>query len=137
MIVFLDANALIDLIEGAEPFSTSVRAQLQAIDRASPQPVRVAMSLLSRLECRVAPLKAGHQKILAAYDAFFSRPDLILVPLSADVVELATAVRVRYGLRTPDALQAASCLQFGEDATLVTGDRIFQRVSGLRVALVG
>lgn len=137
MIVFLDANALIYLMEGAEPFSTSVRAQLQALDHASPQPVRVAMSLLSRLECRVAPLKAGNQKIPADYDAFFSRPDLILVPLSTDVVELATAVRVRYGLRTPDALQAASCLQLGEDATLLTGDRIFQRVDGLRVTLVG
>jgi len=39
-------------------------------------------------------------------------------------------------LRTPDALQAASCLQLGPDAVMVTGDPGFQRVPALRLALV-
>lgn len=92
------------------------------------------MSLLSRLACRVAPLKAGNQDFLADHDAFINRPDPTLAPLSADVVELATAVGVRYGVHTPDTLQVANCLQFGDGATLVTGDRILQRVGGLPVA---
>lgn len=75
-------------------------------------------------------LKEGNPKILADHDAFFSRSDLILVSRSADAVELATAVRARYGLRTPDALHAASCLQLGDDATPRTGDHVFQRVDG-------
>lgn len=136
MTVFLDANALIYLIEGAEPFAASVRQQLRTLAAAGTQPVRVAMSLLSRLECRVRPLRMEDNRLLADYDAFFARPDLTLVPLSADVVELTTAIRVRHGLRTPDALQAASCLQLGDSAVFLTGDRIFQRVAGLRVALV-
>ena len=51
-------------------------------------------------------------------------------------VELATAIRVRHGLRTPDALQAASCLQLGRDHLLLTGDATFQRVQGLNVSLI-
>jgi predicted nucleic acid-binding protein len=58
------------------------------------------------------------------------------VELDRDVVELATAIRVRHGLRTPDALQAASCLQLGADHLLLTGDASFQRVQGLNVAVL-
>ena len=73
---------------------------------------------------------------LAAFDAFFARPDLLWVELTKDVVELATAVRVRHGLRTPDALQAASCLQLGAGHVLLTADAAFARVAGLNARLL-
>jgi predicted nucleic acid-binding protein len=53
------------------------------------------------------------------------------VELTRDVVELAAAVRVRHGLLTPDALQAACCLQLGREHRMLTGDASFQRVAGL------
>lgn len=56
--------------------------------------------------------------------------------LSAAVVEKATHLRAEHNLRTPDALQAASCLQLGADAVMVSGDAAFQRVPALRLALV-
>jgi predicted nucleic acid-binding protein len=37
---------------------------------------------------------------------------------------------------TPDALQAACCLQLGEGHALLTGDAAFQRVAGLNVVLL-
>ena len=52
------------------------------------------------------------------------------------MVELATAIRVRHGLRTPDALQAASCLQFGAEHMVLTGDGAFARVAALNVRLL-
>jgi hypothetical protein len=41
------------------------------------------------------------------------------------------AVRVAHGLRTPDALQAASCLQPAGEHRFVAGDAGFKKVSGL------
>jgi predicted nucleic acid-binding protein len=41
-----------------------------------------------------------------------------------------------HGIRTPDALQAASCLQLGMDHVFLSGDSTFKRVSGLNVMLV-
>ncbi len=73
---------------------------------------------------------------LAAFDAFFVRPDLIWVELSKDVVELATAICVKHGSRVPDALQAACCLQLGPNHWFFTGDAGFRRVSGLKVKLL-
>jgi len=81
-------------------------------------------------------MKNNDTATLNRYDAFFARPDLIWVELTRDVVELAAAVRVRHGLRTPDALQAACCLQLGGGHVLLAGDAAFRRVTGLNVALL-
>lgn len=94
-----------------------------------------AVSRLTWMECRVGPMKAD-AVTLARFDAFFARPDLSWVEPSREVVELAAAIRVRHGLRTPDALQAASCLQLGAEHPMLTGDASFQRVQGLKVAML-
>lgn len=135
MIAFLDASALIYRIEGVEALAASVTAELARIAKRHPG-VRLAASRLAWLECRVKPMKDNNGVLLAQYDAFFDRPDLIWVELTRDVVELAAAVRARHGLRTPDALQAASCLQLGEAHLMLTGDATFQRVAGLNVGLI-
>jgi predicted nucleic acid-binding protein len=135
VIAFFDAGALIYLLEGREPFADRVRTELAAIERAHAG-VKAAVSRLSWLECRVGPMKTNDAATLARFDAFFARPDLVWVELSREVVELAAAIRARHGLRTPDALQAASCLQLGSQHVLLTGDAAFQRVQGLNVIVL-
>ena len=135
MIAFFDASALIYLIEGSKPFAGRVRNQLATLAKAHPD-MGAAVSRLSWLECRVRPMRNDDAAVLALFDTFFARPDLVWVELDRDVVELATAIRVRHGLRAPDALQAASCLQLGSDHLLLTGDASFQRVQGLKVAVL-
>lgn len=135
MIAFLDSSALIYLTEGAEPFATRVRAQLQSLLDADPK-LRTAISRLAQLECRVGPLRNQDTRTLAVYDAFFVQPDLVIVELDAKVVGLATLIRARHGLTTPDALQAACCLQLGAGHLFVTGDKALRRVSGLDVRIV-
>lgn len=136
MIAFFDANALIYLLEGKPPFVDRVRADLAALEQAHAG-MRAAISRLSWLECRVGPMKANDIATLALFDAFFARPDLAWVELNREVVELAAAIRARHGLRTPDALQAASCLQLGPRHVMLTGDAVFQRVAGLNVKVLG
>lgn len=78
-------------------------------------------------------MKTNDSAALAAYDGFFTRTDLVWVELTKDVVELAAAIRVNSNLRTPDALQAASCLQLGTDRIFLNGDKTCRRVGGLNV----
>jgi len=133
VIAFFDANALIYLIEGREPFAGRVSRQMAAWNSQHPG-IGTALSRLSWLECRVGPMKRNDIARLSEFDAFFSNPDLIWIELDRHVVELAALIRARHGLRTPDALQAASCLQLGPDHVLLTGDAAFKRVHGLNVA---
>jgi len=132
VIAFFDANALIYLIEGCEPFASRVHRQMAALSKQYPD-MGAALSRLSWLECRVGPMKRHDEATLSRFDAFFSRPDLIWIELERHVVELAAAIRARHGLRTPDALQAACCLQLGAEHRLLTADAAFKRVPGLHV----
>ena len=135
MTIFFDTSALIYLIEAAEPFGNRVRVELAQISKKYPR-LGAAVSRLSWLECRVRPARNDEHTVLAAFDSFFARPDLVWVELSKDVVELATAIRVKHGLRTPDALQAASCLQLGAKHIFLTGDTAFKKVAGLNVTVL-
>lgn len=135
MIVFFDASALIYLIEGAEPFGGKVRKTLATLAKKHPE-LGAAVSRLAWLECRVGPMKANDSATLAAFDTFFARPDLVWVEMTREVVELAAVIRVKHGLRTPDALHAASCLQLGPRHIFLTGDAVFKRVAGLNATLL-
>jgi len=48
---------------------------------------------------------------------------------------MAAAMRARYGLRTPDALQAATAI-CSRATLLVSNDRAFRRVEGIRSLLL-
>jgi len=135
VIAFFDASALIYLIEGREPFAGRVRKVLGTFLKKYPG-ARAAVSRLTWLECRVGPMKQYDGATLALYDAFFARQDLKWIELTKDVVELATAIRVKHGLKTPDSLQAASCLQLGGNHMFLSGDVDFKHVGGLNVKVL-
>lgn len=137
MIAFLDASAVIYAVEGTPAWAEALKHQLRQLamaDQASAGGLQLAISRLSWLECRVGPLRRRDALALARFDAFFQHADLQWVELSEAVVERATLLRAEHNLRTPDALQAASCLQLGSGAVMVTGDVGFQRVPALRLA---
>ena len=139
MIAFLDACAVIYAVDGTPGWAMALKQQLRQLagpEQASTGGLQLAISRLSWLECRVGPLRRRDAVALARFDAFFLHPDLMWVELSGSVVEQATLLRAEHNLRTPEALQAASCLQLGPDAVMVTGDAGFQRVPALRLALV-
>jgi predicted nucleic acid-binding protein len=135
VIAFLDASALIYLLEGETTWAGAVQRELQQLAEREPT-LPIALSRLSMLECRVGPQRRGDQESLDRFDAFFAQPELVWVELESRVIELATRLRAHHGLRTPDALQAASCLQLGGAAVMLTGDADFQRVSALQLRLI-
>ena len=133
MRLFLDACALIYRFEGAVKFRTAAM-ELMAQLSAQQTSVELAVSRLSVLECRVKPLREGNAVLLKRYDDFFA--NVRIVELSAAVVDAATLLRARDGLKTPDALQAASAFVASERPVFVTADAGFAKVSGLDVRLI-
>ena len=135
MIAFLDASALIYLVDGEAAWAEAAQVALQQL-ASETSALQIAVSRLSVLECRVGPLRRGDQASLDRFDALFAQPGLLFVELTASVVELATELRAKHGLRTPDALQAACCLTLGSKAVMLSGDNGFQRVPGLVLRLI-
>lgn len=136
MNLFLDACALIYRFEGAAEFrdATARRvAQLTQLSRGKTT-VRLGVSRLSLLECRVKPLREGDGQTLRRYDDFFTEVEII--EIDAPAIDLATRLRALHGLKTPDAIQAASALVWQPDVVFVTGDQAFGKVPGLDVQLI-
>ncbi len=130
--IYLDANVIIRLLEG----DTATRAPLEA--RLLPMRGAGALfvtSRLSRLECRVKPLRENDQQVLALYDAFFSSTEVKLLELTDIVVEKATDLRAILNVRTPDALHLASALLAGA-STFITGDRTLTRCTEISVEVL-
>jgi predicted nucleic acid-binding protein len=135
MTLFLDANVIIYLIEGAREFQTRAADRIASFLKGAPSS-RMAVSRLSWLECRVRPLREKNQKALDAYESFFAEPDLIIIDLTAPVIETATQIRATVGFSTPDALQAACALQIPGTVQVISNDVRFQKISGLTVEAV-
>ena len=108
------------------------------MDRLDRQPGVRLRRLLRQQPLRLmkACIRRRHAVVYRVLQRKLLQVRLIWVELSKDVVELATAIRVKYGSRVPDTLQAACCLQLGPNHLLFTGDPGFRRVVGLKVKLL-
>lgn len=135
MRLFLDACVVIYLVEGNLAFASRVRAAIDGL-RARHPDASVAVSEISRLQCRVRPLREGDMTGVGMFDRFFASAGVEMCPIGQDIIDLATQVRARTGLRTPDALQAATCLALPAPRRFMTADAAFRRVAGLDVVLV-
>jgi predicted nucleic acid-binding protein len=96
-------------------YSTAVRTSvIERVVQACLAPGgMVVTSRLTRLECRVKPLRNRDAVLLAHYDSFFSLAKLGLVEVSADVLEAATQLRADHAFKSPDAIHLASALYVG------------------------
>lgn len=135
MTLFLDANIIIYRVEAVEPFNQQVLAIVQELVALHPN-TGFAVSRLSMMECLVKPLRDQNSADVERYRNFFSSAGLQIVEVSSQVLEAATILRVRHGLRTPDAIQAASAMSIKGPVTFLTGDKQFGKVPGLNVRLV-
>jgi PIN domain nuclease of toxin-antitoxin system len=71
--VYLDSCVVIYLLQGSESLSQAVRDALQPV---GDDPPILCVSDLTRLECRVWPIKQGDGELLAQFDALFSSQDV-------------------------------------------------------------
>jgi predicted nucleic acid-binding protein len=135
MIIFLDANIIIYRVEAVEPFNQQVLVAVNDLVQKYPDG-GFAVSRLSVMECLVKPLREQNSADIDSYRGFFTSTGLQIIEISALVIEKATLLRARHGLRTPDAIQAASAMSIKEPVTFLTGDKQLRKVPGLNVQLV-
>jgi len=111
-LIYLDACVIIDLVEGAPEMQRTLRNAIRNRN--------VVSTELARLESRIGALRRAQAEYLETYRLFFE--SCIMQPLDRVVFDLATDLRVRYGLKTPDAIHLAAA-QVSACAELWTNDR--------------
>jgi predicted nucleic acid-binding protein len=129
--VYLDSCIVIHLLEGGKAVQEAVKRRLRPTQGSPPAP---CISDLTRLECRVRPLREGKAELLAQYDAFFGLPEVAVLPMASAVYDLATELRARHALKTPDALHLATAITGGCEEIWTNDQRLAAAAAGrLRV----
>jgi len=129
---YLDACVTIYYVERHPVLGSQVAASLLP---ASGEEVMPVISDLTRLECRVLPMRNQDRDLLTRYETFFSLPQCGHAGLDAAVFDLATDLRAQFTLRTPDALHLAAAIRFGCDQ-FRTQDNRWARAAAHRIQVV-
>jgi predicted nucleic acid-binding protein len=131
--IYADAQAIIYGVEHHPTYSPLLRPLWSAVQAGS---LTLVTSDLSVLEALVLPLRTGDTVLELEYEGFFDQAGIDLVPMTRPLLKSAARLRATVpGLRTPDAIHAASALTSG-CRLFVTNDRGFNRVSGLSLVML-
>jgi uncharacterized protein len=132
VLIYLDSVILIYALDHVGPFQTRADNRLRAIVAAGDQ---IAISDLTRLECRIKPIQLGDLRKLQVFDSFFARADVLLIPLTGSVFDRATFIRASRGFKTADSLHLAAAIEGGCQRFLTNDFRLGQ-FSGLTVEVL-
>ncbi len=130
--VYLDANGFIYSVERVEPYRTLLEPVWQ---QARAGDFDVASSDITVLETLVKPLRERDEVVEMLLRSMFDAHEVSLVPATRELWEDAARIRASTGLKTPDALHAATALRAGCTA-FITNDTDFRRVHGLPVVVL-
>ena len=130
--VYIDANAIIYSVERIEPYRELLAPMWE---EAGAGRFTLASSELVVLETLIKPLREGNVRLEVLFRSVFAAAEMELIPATLAVWEEAARIRAANGLKTSDALHAATALSVG--CTLfITNDADFRRVRGLPVVVL-
>ena len=124
--VYVDSCIIIYLIEGPPSLREVIRSAFQPREG---NRLVICCSDLTSLECRVGPRQKADDDLLGLFDLFFISRDVESIPLTRKVFDLATELRARYRLKTPDAIHLAAAIN-GECTELWTNDDRLSKAGG-------
>ncbi len=133
-LVAFDTAPLIYYIEENRNYLPLVADLFEAIDNGS---ARGMTSVLTLQEVLVKPLRDGRADIADKYRQILTDSlNITLYPIGEAICETAAQLRSRYAwLRTPDALQIATALNYQAEI-IITNDERWQRLSEIDVTVL-
>jgi len=126
---YLDSAPIIYLVEQAQPYASAVRRKLSA------EGLTLITSELTRLECRVKPLRNNDAALLQDFDDYFANSIAEIIPLTRAVIDRATEIRAQFNFKTPDSVQLAAAVIANSDLFL-TNDHRLSRFTAITIEVI-
>ena len=131
-LIYIDASGLIYSMERVEPYRTLLEPMWQEAQDGN---ITIVSSPLIVIEALVKPLRDGNTEIESQYRELFGSNAVRLLDASYQVFEDAASIRAETGLKTPDAIHAATAIR-AECTLFVTNDTDFRRVQELPIVVL-
>ncbi len=125
--VVVDTAPFIFILESHPQFADRFVGLFEA---AAAGKLTIALSTITLAEVLTGPYKSNQPALAKRYEKALSA--YTLVPVTPSIAALAAQLRVRFGLKLPDAIQLATALDVGATA-FVTHDRDFSQVTGIPI----
>jgi predicted nucleic acid-binding protein len=93
-------------------------------------------SVISLLEILVKPKKENNLAAVKDYrDILLTFPNLKILNVDVRVSDIASTLRAKYNIKTPDAIQIATAVSAGA-GTFITNDRSLKKVEEIKISLL-
>lgn len=133
--VYLDTNCFIYSVERIDPYRAVLDILWQTVSIMDGE-LLVVTSELTLHEVLVKPLKMQDATTATIFRIILRHsPDVRMSPISQAVLEESARLRATTGLKTPDAIHAATAL-LDNCKLFLTNDPAFRRVPGLEVTVL-
>jgi predicted nucleic acid-binding protein len=125
--IALDSNVFIYEVEAHPRYLPLTRFIFSWLEQPNS---RAMTSTITMTELLVQPYKsANSSRVSDYYSLLATYPNLQWVPPDLEIANWAARLRALHGLKTPDALQAATAI-VGRATALITNDAALERVGG-------
>ncbi len=119
-VVALDSPAIIYYVEENSTFLPLVRPFFEAVRRGE---ISVVTSAITMTEVLVHPFKHGDTDLATQFRRLFvNTRHFQTVSVTPEIAEIAARLRADHGIRTPDALHAATAIHHKADYFLTNAD---------------
>ena len=131
--IALDTSVFIYQLENTSRYASLTDRVFSWLERPTGRGVT---STITMTELLVQPYRDGDQRRVDEFYGLLSTyPNLDWIVPTVEVADVAARIRATHGLRTPDALQAATAA-YTTVSGLITNDPIFNRVTGFETLVL-
>ena len=131
--VYIDTSVFIYFIEKNDVYHKTCEQIFENIENGA---VKASTSTLTLLEVLVKPYKLKRDDlVLSFYSLFSTYPNISWINLTLGISDLAAKLRAEYGLKTPDAIQAASAISYGAKG-FICNDSVFKKIKDIDCLII-
>ncbi len=132
-IIGIDTMVFIYHLEDHPDYSHTTERILEAVEHGKYSAVT---SVITLLEILVKPKRDGNLAVAKDYkDLLLTFPNLKVLNLDMKISDMASDLRAKYGIKTPDAIQIATTI-YGGSKSFITNDETLKKVEELSVLLL-
>ncbi len=132
-VVFLDTSPFIYFFERHPTFFPYVERLFNQVHE---QEAEIISSVVTFIEIATLPARLGNQALVEQYRAYFTSSSRVrLLPVDQAIAEQSIALRARYQLKTPDAIQLGTAIACRANC-IVTNDRQWKQLTNQAVLTV-
>ena len=131
--IAIDTNVFIYVLEANPRYAALADRVFSWLERAGHRGVT---STITMMELLVQPYRAGNeQRVNEFFGLLATYPNLDWIAPDLEIADMAARIRAMHGLRTPDALQAATAVR-SHVTGFVTNDPVFERVDSFETLVL-